>query len=128
MNFKKYRNWTIDDEEIKAALAGVIRSGIGSYYRIIDGKCTTFSAKTALMALPMNGVSASKILAEYPMPVIPFKHNKKATVLTEEVLAERREKKAQRAVTAEAKAKKESDAMKAIQAIEEVLEESPSEE
>src|ERR1700693_6382176 len=114
MNFKKYRNWTIDDEEIKAALAGVIRSGIGSYYRIIDGKCTTFSAKTALMALPMNGVSASKILAEYPMPVIPFKHNKKATVLTEEVLA--------------AKAKKESDAMKAIQAIEEVLEESPSEE
>jgi hypothetical protein len=85
--------------------------------------------KLELMSLHINTVFASRILQEYPFPVGKFIRNRKMDAnITEDVLAARREKKAQRAVTAEAKAKKESDTMKAIQAIEEVLEDSPSEE
>src|SRR5271170_7820823 len=73
------RQWSIENEEVKAALAGVIRSGVGSYYKLIDNKCVTFRASQVLQDLGMCGAIAARLLAQFPMPVIPFTHNRDRT-------------------------------------------------
>jgi hypothetical protein len=108
------RQWSIEDEEVKVALQGVIKSGIGSYYKIVDNKCKTFQASQALQDLGMCAGIAARLLAQFPLPVIPFVHNRNRTVLTEEQLVARREKMVQREI---ARAKRaEAIAMKKIQA------------
>jgi hypothetical protein len=92
------RRWSIDDEEVKAALSGVIKSGTGSYYKMVANRCVTFRASQALKDLGMCGGIAARLLARFPMPVIPFTHNRNRTVLTEEELVARREMRAERAM------------------------------
>jgi hypothetical protein len=92
------RQWSVEDEEVKAALSGVIKSGTGSYYKMVGKRCVTFRASQALKDLGMCGGIAARLLARFPMPVIPFRHNRNRTVLTEEQLIARQKSKEERAL------------------------------
>jgi hypothetical protein len=91
------RKWSVEDEQVKTALEGVVRSGIGSFYKVVDGRCVTFRAGQALRELGMCGTTAGRLLAKFPLPVIPFIHNRNRTA-TEEQLMARQEKKAKQAL------------------------------
>jgi hypothetical protein len=108
----KRRKWSVEHEEMRVALADVYRSGIGGYYRIIDGKCKTVSVIPALKDLGMCGTIASRILSKFPFPVIPFQHNRKQTVLTEDELEARRMRKTERALAKAIKAVSISDGLR----------------
>src|ERR1700726_409404 len=119
---KFFKEWQADPA-VEALLKNVIRSSKKSYYRIgPDGRHCVAPVKIELVRLGISGTLASRLLQEYQFPVAEFIYNRKpAPPLPEAVLAARREKKVLKEQTkAAAKAKTESDTIKAIPAVEEV--------